>query len=47
MKRNLTLNAEQPRLVLAIKHPSVVAIGTKNCFPSNKRGPTKPTGIGQ
>lgn len=42
----LTLTARHPRLVLATKHPSVVAMGTWNSFPSNSSGPATPTGTG-
>ncbi|KAG5614131.1 hypothetical protein H5410_013955 [Solanum commersonii] len=36
--------ALQPLLVLATKHPSVVAIGTENSFPLSSKGPAIPTG---
>lgn len=45
-KSQLTPIALQPRLVLATRQPSVVAIGTWYSFPSRQRGPATPTGMG-
>ncbi len=42
----LTAIARQPLFVLATRQPSVVAMGTWNCFSSNNRGPATPTGTG-
>lgn len=42
----LTKMALHPLFVLATRQPSVVAMGTWNCFPSNSRGPATPTGTG-
>ena len=42
----LTLNALHPLLVLATRHPSVVAMGTIYSSPSRTRGPATPTGTG-
>ena len=44
--RQLTLRALHPLLVLAIKQPSVVAIGTIYFLPSNNKGPADPIGTG-
>ena len=46
LSRALTVNARQPRLVLAIRHPSVVAMGTWNFLSSIGSGPATPTGTG-
>lgn len=42
----LTKTARQPRLVLAIRAPSVVDIGTKHLRPLINKGPTIPVGTG-
>ena len=39
-----SLRAEHPLLVEAMRHPSVVAMGTVKSLPSILRGPTAPSG---
>ena len=46
MTSELTDKALQALFVLAIRQPSVVAIGTMYFLPSNNIGPANPTGMG-